>query len=143
MRKDVQWRDMTLKQRGDAAEQLVAGLLGLSGRPATIMPDIWPGFDLMMHDGENSYRVSVKHTSTRQKSGACWCNWPGRHCDEFDYLALVYFLPNENHRSIWLLTKRQVMEVQRGYDAPKQDCWIDLRHLDQAVINGAELERLL
>ena len=136
------WNNMTTKQRGDATEQLVAGLLGLSGRPSTIMPDNWPGFDLMMHDGTSSYRISVKHTSSRQKTGACWCSWKATHCDEFDFMALVYHLPDEDILSVWVLSKEQVMKVQRGYDAPKQDCWIDLRHLDEANANGMPIERL-
>lgn len=138
----MKWDDMTSKQRGDVTEQLVAGLLGVSGRPSTIMPDNWPGFDLMMHDGNKSFRVSVKHTSSRQKGGACWCSWKSTHCEEFDYLALVYHLPKESLLEVWLLSKEQVMAVQRGYDAPKKDCWIDLRHIGDAQKQGVNIERL-
>jgi hypothetical protein len=58
-------------------------------------------------------------------------------------MALVFYLPEERQRSVWLLTNHQVMNIQKGYNSKSQACWIDLRHLLAAEQAGKALERLI
>jgi len=93
---------ITSKQVGDAAEYLVAGLLGLAGVPTTKMLDNQPGFDLIALpiDGRPPQRVSVK---CRSQSNA-YAGAPYLPGDTFDWLAFVYLLDGGGYRC-WLIPR--------------------------------------
>jgi hypothetical protein len=95
--------EITRKQVGDAAEYLIAGLLGLSGVPTTKMLDNQPGFDLISlpRDGRKPQRVSVK---CRSKSNA-YAGAPYLPSDKFDWLAFVYLLRDGGYRC-WLIPRK-------------------------------------
>lgn len=82
--------EITHKQIGDAAENLIAALLGLAGVPTTKMLDNQPGFDLIAlpTDGRPPQRVSVK---CRSQANA-YAGAPYPPSDAFDWLAFVYLL---------------------------------------------------
>ena len=99
---------ITRKQIGDAAEYLIAGLLGLAGVPTTKLLDNQPGFDLIAlpTDGRPPQRVSVK---CRSQSNA-YAGAPYLPIDTFDWLAFVYLLNGGGYRC-WLIP-RQVCDAQ-------------------------------
>jgi hypothetical protein len=74
---------ITTTQRGAAGAQLVAGMLGLAGAPSVLMPEGWPGYDLIAKpNGRPSQHVQVKTLPND--------SWVQYHpTDEFEWLAVV------------------------------------------------------
>lgn len=127
---------ITSKQVGDAAEYLVAGMLGISGVPATKMLDNQPGFDLIAlpTDGRKPQRVSVK---CRSQSNA-YAGAPYLCSDEFEWLAFVYLLKGGGYRC-WLIP-RDVCDASFKPSKVKGKEMLNL-HANQIIHQFARFER--
>jgi hypothetical protein len=78
-------KNLTTKQLGDAGEFLVAAELSFHGIPTLVVPDNWPGYDLVAHCPKRGLqRISVK---TRAFGAG---NFVAFEADKsFDWLAIV------------------------------------------------------
>jgi hypothetical protein len=95
------------KQRGDAAEYLIAGMMILAGMPTAVMPNNWPGFDLMAVPpyGGNSQKISVKG-----RRDPIYVAEPG----DWDWLGFVW-IPIGGLPRYWLIPKKKAMPEPRVY----------------------------
>lgn len=81
--------DVTTKALGDAGEYFALSQFTFAGRPASKMPDCWPGYDLAVESGQGLVRVSVK---TRRET-AKWKSAPLFIFDEqieCDWIVFVF-----------------------------------------------------
>jgi hypothetical protein len=107
----------TTKQMGDAGEMLVAAELTLNGIPAFVLPDNWPGYDVIAEDPDRGpQRISVK-TRTFAPSG----NFVGfGNDDKFDWLAIVILSGSGcATRRIFIVTNKIAKE--RSYPADNRN----------------------
>jgi len=95
-------KELTTKQRGNAAEHYVIAMLGFNGIPAAKMPDGWPGYDLIaqLPGDVLPLRISVKFRIDAHYHPYCRYE----PLDHFDFIALVYKRPNEIRT--WILPRR-------------------------------------
>ena len=95
-------KDLTTKQRGDAAEHYVIAMLGFNGVPASKMPDNWPGYDLVaqLPGDQPPSRISVKFCTYSDKPGSYVGYEPKDH---FDFIALVLKYPDRSRT--WILPR--------------------------------------
>ena len=92
---------LTPKQIGDGCEMLVAAHLTLAGSPAVLMPDGWPGYDLIAQppDGQPQ-RISVKARSRSHRGRSTHtCHF---YPDGCEWIAFV-FLPEDEPERIWIV----------------------------------------
>lgn len=98
-------RSYTPKQMGDACEMLVAAEVALAGSPTVIMPDNWPGYDIIAQpkDGAAPQRISVKSRTFKHGSDA-FVDYDAK--DQFDWLAIV-LLPGagQPQRRVFIVPK--------------------------------------
>ena len=104
-------RPYTSKQMGDACEMVVAAELTLAGVPALKVPDNWPGYDVIAQPyGGAAQRVSVK--SRTFKHGPAYVEYNA--FDEFDWLAIVILLPDQqNGRAVYVVPRTVADELAR------------------------------
>jgi hypothetical protein len=95
------------KQMGDACEMLVAAELTLAGVPTMIMPDNWPGYDVIaqLKGVAAPQRISVK-SRTFKHGGDAYVEYNIKD-ESFDWLAVVT-LPGKGQ------DKRQYFIVPRA-----------------------------
>ncbi|MFC1740053.1 group I intron-associated PD-(D/E)XK endonuclease [Pseudomonadota bacterium] len=119
----------TTKQRGDAGEHYVAAMLGFAGHPVSIMPDNWPGYDLMVDALGRQLRVQVKTLTRSAFEGTGWN--PGVSPETpYDFLA-VLVADGQHGTEGWLLP---VDIVQKWAHKPKAEAksrewWLPKKYL--------------
>jgi hypothetical protein len=94
----------TTKQMGDACEMLVAAELTLNGIPSVMVPDSWPGYDVIAHPpGKPLQRVSVK---SRTRGSSSYVSFDPESCD---WLAIV-LLDASKQRQLFIVPKDKADE---------------------------------
>jgi hypothetical protein len=100
----------TPKQRGDAAEMLVAANLTLNGIPSLLAPENWPGYDVIAEHGKRLQKISVK---CRGPSGIDF------RPKDFDWLAIV--LIDESPREFFIIPASVAAEKSKPKNSKRKD----------------------
>jgi len=93
--------EVTTKALGDAGEYFALSQFTFAGRPASKMPDCWPGYDLAVESGNGLVRISVKtRRETQNWKSAPWFLFDERI--ESDWIVFL-FLPMDGPTRCWVV----------------------------------------
>lgn len=93
--------EVTTKALGDAGEYYALSQFTFNGRPASKMPDCWPGYDLAVESGSGLVRISVKtRRETPNWKSAPWFLFDERI--ESDWIVFVFLSAGGQIRS-WVV----------------------------------------
>ncbi|MDH4120205.1 MAG: hypothetical protein OEV94_00660 [Deltaproteobacteria bacterium] len=86
---------------GDAGEHYALSQFTFAGKPASKMPDLWPGYDLIIRDGKKNLSVSVKtRTETNGWKNSQWFTFDDRNA--VDWIVLI-FKPQDGTLNSWII----------------------------------------
>lgn len=91
---------------GDGGEYFIAAMLNLHGIRCAVMPRGWPGYDLIANTAVGVRRIQVKTAdSSRQEwnRSPSMKMWNPTDTSNYDWLALVLWLPNDNLVKAWIV----------------------------------------
>ena len=92
---------VTSKMLGDAGEHYALSQFTFAGKPASMMPDGWRGYDLAVESGEGLVSVSVRTRSESQGwKTSSWFMFDDRL--ECDWLVFI-FKPNVGPVRSWVI----------------------------------------
>jgi hypothetical protein len=124
---------LTIKQRGDAAEHYVISMLGFNSIPAAKMPDNWPGYDLVAQppDGAQPIRISVKFRTFSGDMTTTYFDYRPR--DRFDFIALVLKQPTGVSVRTWIVPRAvaDATTSPKKPDAKSKERWWTLKGLEK------------
>jgi hypothetical protein len=111
--------NVTGKMLGDAGEHYALSQFTFAGKPASKMPDGWPGYDLAVDTGEGLARVSVRTRSeTPRWQAGSWFTFDQRV--ECDWLVFL-FKPNSGPVRSWVIPFRVACEHGNRFTARRKD----------------------